>query len=249
MSQVNPSHRRSVKSMGLKEPLVVSPDTGMLEMLRLFQKAKTHLALVSEEPALALECLRKEQRPPHSARYLGIVTLEDVLERIIQEDIQDETDAPFRSSADLEPASEALLKDKVNTLNDLSKLSGHRMKGVGVVRYFGRNRESIGDANSAGSISMHSNLYRYDAVGSVGGKSSRITLHGERGRTPVHATATEATPLNSIRRSKSATQNQKHFLRHLVHAINERNESKSSSADNFVNDDPNPLDNFSLKSS
>jgi len=81
-----------VRSISLREPLVVSPDTGLLEMLRLFQKGKTHLALVSEEPALALDCLRKEQRPPHSARYLGIVTLEDVLERIIQEEIQDEKD-------------------------------------------------------------------------------------------------------------------------------------------------------------
>ena len=92
MSQVNPSHRRSVRSVTLREPLVVCPSTGLLDMLSLFQTGKSHLALVSEEPALALECLRKEQRPPHSARYLGIVTLEDVLERIIQEDIQDEKD-------------------------------------------------------------------------------------------------------------------------------------------------------------
>eukprot|EP01041_Mallomonas_annulata_P001031 gene1031-2020_t len=89
---VDPNERRSVRSIALREPLVVSPSTGLLEMVRQFQTGHSHLAFVSEQPVVALECVRKGLRPPNEAKFLGMVTLEDVIEKILQDDIVDETD-------------------------------------------------------------------------------------------------------------------------------------------------------------
>eukprot|EP00607_Mallomonas_marina_P002778 CAMPEP_0182425750 /NCGR_PEP_ID=MMETSP1167-20130531/12237_1 /TAXON_ID=2988 /ORGANISM="Mallomonas Sp, Strain CCMP3275" /LENGTH=469 /DNA_ID=CAMNT_0024606717 /DNA_START=293 /DNA_END=1702 /DNA_ORIENTATION=+ len=89
---VNPDDRVSLRSIQLREPLMVSPELGLLELLRQFQVARCHLALVSEQPEVTEECMRKGVRPPHEARVVGMVTLEDVLEKIIQDDIIDETD-------------------------------------------------------------------------------------------------------------------------------------------------------------
>jgi hypothetical protein len=61
-------------------------------MLNIFQSGQCHLALVSKDPEESLRCLRSGQRCGVSATILGIVTLEDIIERIIQNDIRDETD-------------------------------------------------------------------------------------------------------------------------------------------------------------
>jgi len=101
LSQVNPSHCSSLRTVPLREPLVVSPNTGLLDMLRLFQAGKSHLALVSEQPVVALESLQKGSHPPPSAHYIGMVTMEDVLEKVIQEDISDEIDLERKMSKNM----------------------------------------------------------------------------------------------------------------------------------------------------
>ena len=61
-------------------------------MMRKFQSGRCHLAFVSRQPDVALECIRSNKRPPQEAKFLGMVTLEDILEKLIQDDIVDETD-------------------------------------------------------------------------------------------------------------------------------------------------------------
>jgi len=77
----------------LREPLFVRPSLGLPEMLSLFRKGRCHIAMVSLDPVSSLLCMR-EGRPCEDERteVLGIVTLEDVIEKILQHEIIDETD-------------------------------------------------------------------------------------------------------------------------------------------------------------
>lgn len=87
-----------VEDLILREPLCVKPSMGLMDMLRTFQDGQCHLALVSLDPVKTLECLRNGERPSGDAITLGLVTMEDILEKIIQSDIMDETDNLRRPS-------------------------------------------------------------------------------------------------------------------------------------------------------
>jgi len=76
----------------LRTPLIVRPTYGLLEMLALFRKGQCHLALVSEDPHTARHNLKNKIPQSGAAEYIGIVTLEDVVEEILQDEIVDETD-------------------------------------------------------------------------------------------------------------------------------------------------------------
>lgn len=51
---MDPSSRRAVGSLSLRQPIVVSPQCPLIDLLNTFQEGKSHLALVSEEPHTAL---------------------------------------------------------------------------------------------------------------------------------------------------------------------------------------------------
>ena len=82
----------TIEDIKLREPLFVKPEVGLLEMLGIFQEGQCHLAIVTADPTCTVQHLRAGHTPPHYARVLGLVTLEDVLEKVIQGDIVDETD-------------------------------------------------------------------------------------------------------------------------------------------------------------
>lgn len=90
---VDPSENMLVNDTCIREPLFVKPDLGLMEMLGIFQQGQCHIALVSADPILSLDCMRSGSRPTGNAVALGLVTMEDVLEKIIQSDIMDETDS------------------------------------------------------------------------------------------------------------------------------------------------------------
>ncbi|KAF6001933.1 hypothetical protein F1559_001728 [Cyanidiococcus yangmingshanensis] len=73
------SHKKKVVS-----PVYVSQDCNLLDLLNEFQVGRSHMAIVVdslEHPA--------DQAP---RRFLGIVTLEDIVEEMIKEEVLDETD-------------------------------------------------------------------------------------------------------------------------------------------------------------
>lgn len=78
--------------MPLRQPVIVGPNTPLLEMLSIFQSGHCHMAFISNNPSLSLRYLQSGERPGRNVSLLGIVCLEDVLEKIIQEDITDESD-------------------------------------------------------------------------------------------------------------------------------------------------------------
>jgi Mg2+/Co2+ transporter CorC len=90
---VNPSDKRLVTSLELLEPIVVHPSEDLFEMLNIFQEGRSHLALVSNDPETTLRCIQEKIAPvSEQSKVLGIITLENIIEKIIQEEIYDETD-------------------------------------------------------------------------------------------------------------------------------------------------------------
>ena len=95
------------KSINLRKPIVVSPETNLLDLLKEFRQGKSHMAFVTEEvevlqtklglsrsnSVIPVNLLKVErtiiQKKP---KILGIITLEDVIEEIINIDIKDEDD-------------------------------------------------------------------------------------------------------------------------------------------------------------
>ncbi|CAB1114432.1 unnamed protein product [Ectocarpus sp. CCAP 1310/34] len=89
---LSPDDERVISSLMLRVPVVVSPKKSLLELLNTFQTGKSHLALVSSSPAITLESLKRGVPLEGAARPMGIITLEDIIEEIIQEEIMDESD-------------------------------------------------------------------------------------------------------------------------------------------------------------
>lgn len=47
---IDPTHERRISGLHLRQPVVVGPDTSLLELLREFQRGHSHMALVVEHP-------------------------------------------------------------------------------------------------------------------------------------------------------------------------------------------------------
>lgn len=83
----------TVGNLHLHKMTLARYDTKMLDLLNKFQEDKCHLALVTDKPDLVAEAWRTGVEIPPDVHMAGIITLEDVIEKLIQEDIQDESDA------------------------------------------------------------------------------------------------------------------------------------------------------------
>jgi metal transporter CNNM len=95
---INPNDQRPLSDLPLLQPLCVSPDLSILHMLQLFLKSSTHMAIVCQNPEIAALSLRLKRPIPHTTvGVLGIITLEDVLEELIKEEIYDEKDIKARN--------------------------------------------------------------------------------------------------------------------------------------------------------
>jgi len=89
---INAADQLPVESLPMREPLFVRPDASLLEMLSLFRGERTHMAMVTLDPAAAVVTFREGKRPQDKASIIGIITMEDVIEQMLQGDIKDETD-------------------------------------------------------------------------------------------------------------------------------------------------------------
>jgi metal transporter CNNM len=105
---VKADSRTCIKELPLHIPTCVGPETNLVELVNQFQTGGSvtrrggHLALVCNRPDLGNEALERDEAVPAEAGLLGIITLEDVLEALLQEQIYDERDALGRGMQPLE---------------------------------------------------------------------------------------------------------------------------------------------------
>ena len=94
---VSAHDQRPVSTLPLQKPFCIAPTKNLVDCINLFQTGGTagkggHMALVCARPKMAMDALERDMAIPESAGVMGILTLEDVLEELIQEKIYDEMD-------------------------------------------------------------------------------------------------------------------------------------------------------------
>lgn len=82
----------NIGTLRLMPMTLVTPTTLMLDLLNKFQEDKCHLALVTNKPEVVAEAWKAGKPVPPDVHMVGIITLEDVMEKLIQENIEDESD-------------------------------------------------------------------------------------------------------------------------------------------------------------
>lgn len=88
---IDSSDQRPVSTLPLFTPACVSPKKNLVDLINMFQAGK-HMALVCARPNIGNAALERGEALPPSAGLMGVITLEDVLEQLLQEQILDETD-------------------------------------------------------------------------------------------------------------------------------------------------------------
>lgn len=84
---------RSVESLGVNSLVVVEPTTKLLDLLNKFQENKCHMAVVTNNPEEVQVAWQTNVEVPPDVHLPGIITLEDIIEKLLQEPIDDEHDA------------------------------------------------------------------------------------------------------------------------------------------------------------
>ena len=203
---ISPEDRRLIRSLSLRRPLFIHPSLSLFDALNIFQRGVSHLAVVCHQPDRATALTRADPSTPlpPDVGIVGIVTLEDLLERLIKEEIDDETDgkgvirelegvrvrrkrvAAFRKAAmRIRSARETAKSITPTDLRVLSRMREERIQQ--------RGGGSAGGRGSAEPPS-HGPVHRHTSVGlSGGGLSVEV-------RSPLSA------PLYSLNRHHSITQ-------------------------------------------
>ena len=90
---LDPNERRALRDVPLRAPLVAHPDAGLLETLNAFQAGRSHLALVTRHGARLRRAWREGRDVrPGSVEVLGVITVEDIVEELLGEEIRDEAE-------------------------------------------------------------------------------------------------------------------------------------------------------------
>lgn len=89
---LDPDDRRPIRDLILRKPILVAPSESCYAILNEFQKGRSHIALVTKDVDLVMRCWQDDMEVPESVVFEGIVTIEDVIEELIQEEIEDESD-------------------------------------------------------------------------------------------------------------------------------------------------------------
>jgi len=90
---------RTVSSLTMYIPPCVSPRMNLIRLLHLLRKGGSLIAFVCAGPQIAERALDEGRAIPPEAGFMGLVTLQDVLESVIQERIYDEEDISERNLA------------------------------------------------------------------------------------------------------------------------------------------------------
>ena len=88
---VDPEMKRGIDKFGLHKPLVFGLNENLLDILNQFQKGR-HLAIIANDPAQVRQAWKENRPIPANIHMAGILTFEDVMERLMGEEIEDESD-------------------------------------------------------------------------------------------------------------------------------------------------------------
>ena len=89
---LSPADRKPATSVLLHAPVWVGPGSSLFELLNEFQTGSCHMAFVSHDPEASKRAIANDQPPSAKAGAIGLVTLEDIIEEILTEEIHDEAD-------------------------------------------------------------------------------------------------------------------------------------------------------------
>jgi len=92
-------HNREISTLPLQRPVCVSARMNLVDLFEVLQKDGPLMTFVCARPDLANKALDAEKPVPVEAGLLGIVTLVDVMESILQDRIYDEGDIRDRDRA------------------------------------------------------------------------------------------------------------------------------------------------------
>lgn len=87
---VNPEKGTPLSSFQLHEPIIVGLNQSLLNVMNMFTKAHSHLAIVSENPEKLKMFMSIKQTPSSDCAPAGIVTIEDIFEAMLKVEIYDE---------------------------------------------------------------------------------------------------------------------------------------------------------------
>jgi len=96
----DPDDNRPLREMIplMMKPVLVKPGMKLLDLLNKFQEHRTHFAVVTNAPELVQKAWETDSGEtigdaiPPNVHMAGIITLEDVIEQLLLEDIDDEAD-------------------------------------------------------------------------------------------------------------------------------------------------------------
>eukprot|EP00510_Aplanochytrium_minuta_P005177 CAMPEP_0184025440 /NCGR_PEP_ID=MMETSP0954-20121128/12807_1 /TAXON_ID=627963 /ORGANISM="Aplanochytrium sp, Strain PBS07" /LENGTH=174 /DNA_ID=CAMNT_0026309215 /DNA_START=371 /DNA_END=897 /DNA_ORIENTATION=- len=141
----------------------------LLELLNHFQVGKSHMAFVCTDPKRVESAIRSGKSLPKDIKVMGMLTLEDLIEILIQENITDETDKDELALMELARVlrNKLLLKQELARAKKLKQLSEFA-KFDAEMQYKSKLGSVHSGANSVVSVLGSASSSRYHNQSSTG---------------------------------------------------------------------------------